>query len=47
MPLEHFQFYEQFMMDAFYLVKITQGEKTRSIGKVFISLRNLIISFHF
>ena len=39
-------FVKQFMMDTFML-KLTQFEKTGSIGKTFISLGNLIIKFHF
>ena len=46
MTLELFQFVEQFKMDTF-LLKLTQFEKSGSIGKTFISLRNLIINFHF
>ena len=39
-------FVKQFMMDTF-LLKLTQFEKTGSIGKTFISLGNLIIKFYF
>ena len=46
MTLKLFEFVEQFMMDTF-MIKITQFEKTGSIGKTFISLGNLMISFHF
>ena len=46
MALKLFEFEEQFMMDTF-LLKLTQFEKTGSIGKIFISLENLIINFHF
>ena len=41
-----FEFVEQFMMDSF-LLKLTQFAKTGSIGEPYISLGNLIISFHF
>ena len=43
--LHFFEFVEQFMMDIFML-KLTQFEKTGSIGKTFISLGNLIINVH-
>ena len=46
MALKLFEVAEQFMMDTFML-KLTQFEKTGSIGKTFISLGNLIINFHF
>ena len=46
MGLKLFKFVEQIMMDTF-LLKLTQVEKTGSIGKTFISLGYLIISFHF
>ena len=46
MALKLFEFVEQFMMDIF-LLKLTQFEKTGSIGKTIISLGNLIIIFHF
>ena len=39
-------FVKQFMMDTFML-KLTQFEKTGSIGKTFFSLGNLIIKFPF
>ena len=41
-----FEFHEQLINDAF-LIKVTQFEKTRSIGKILASLRNLKIKFHF
>ena len=44
--LKLFKFVEQFIMDTF-LLKLTQFEKTVSIGKTFISLGNLIINFIF
>ena len=43
MALKLFEFVEQFMMNIF-LLKLTQFEKTGSIGKPFISLGNLIIN---
>ena len=46
MALKHFEFVEQFMMKTFVL-KLTQIEKTGSIGETFISMGNLIINFHF
>ena len=46
MALKLFEFVEQFIMDTF-LLKLTQFEKTGSIGKTFISLVKLIINFHF
>ena len=46
MALKLFEFVEQFMMNTF-LLKLTQFEKTGSIGETFISLGNLIINFHF
>ena len=44
--LRGFWIFEQFMMDTF-LFKITQFEKTGSIGKTYISLGNLRINFIF
>ena len=44
--LKLFEIAEQFMADTF-LLKLTQFEKTASIGKTFISLGNLIIKFQF
>ena len=44
--LKALEFVEQFMMNTFML-KLTQFEKTGSIGKTSISLGNLIINFHF
>ena len=41
-----FEIVEQFMMDTF-LLKLPQFEKTGSIRKIFISLGNLLINFHF
>ena len=46
MALELFKFAEKIRMDNFSL-KVTQFEKTGSIGKTFISLGNLIINLHF
>ena len=46
MPLKLFEFLDQFMIGTF-LIKLTQFEKTGSIGKLFISLENLKIKFHF
>ena len=46
MALKLFEFVEQFLMDT-YLLKTTQFKKTGSKGKTFISLRTLIINFHF
>ena len=46
MALKLFEFVELFMMDTF-LLKLTQFEKTGSIGITFFSLGNLIIIFHF
>ena len=43
--LKLFEFVEQFEMDTL-LLKLTQYEKTGSIGFTFISLENLIINFH-
>ena len=44
MPLTLFEFHEKFMLGAF-LIKLTQFEKAESVGKIFISLKNLIIKF--
>ena len=44
MPLKFFEFQEQFVIGAF-LIKLTQFEKTRSIGKLFVSL--FLIEFQF
>ena len=41
MALKLFEFVEKFIMEIF-LLKLTQFEKTGSIGKTFISLGNLI-----
>ena len=46
MPLKQFEFLEQFMIGQF-LIKLTQFEKTGSKNKIFISLGNLKIKFHF
>ena len=46
MTLKLFEFEEKFFMD-FFLLKLTQFEKTRSTGKTFISLGNLVIKIHF
>ena len=46
MALKLFEFVEQFIMNTF-LIKLTQFEKTGSIGKTSISLGNLITNFHF
>ena len=46
MSLNLWELVEQFMMDTF-LLKITQFEKTGSIGKTLISLEKLLINFHF
>ena len=46
MALKPIEFVEQFKME-FFLLKLAQFEKTGSIGKIFISLRYLIINFHF
>ena len=46
MALKLFEFVEKFMMHTF-LFKLTQFEKTGSMGKTFSSLGNLIINFHF
>ena len=46
MALQLLEFVKQFMM-YFFLLKLTQFEKTGSIGKIFISLVNLIINFHY
>ena len=43
MALKLFEFVKKFMMDTF-LLKLTQIEKTGSVGKIFISLGNLIIN---
>ena len=45
MALQLFEFVKQFMM--YFLLKLTQFEKTGSIGKIFISLVNLISNFHY
>ena len=47
MPLQLFEFLEQLACDWRFLIKLTQFEKTGSIGKVFISLGNLKSKFHF
>ena len=47
MPLKLFEFVEQFIMDTFFKLKLTQFDKTGSIHKTFISLGNLISNFHF
>ena len=44
MALQLFKFLEQFLKDTF-LLKLTQFEKTGSIGITFISLENLINNF--
>ena len=44
--LKFFEFVKPFVMNTFML-KLTQFEKTGSIGKTFISLGNLIINFYF
>ena len=44
MALELFEFLEQIMIDTI-LIKITQFEKTGSIGKISVSLGNLIKGF--
>ena len=46
MDLKVFELLEQFIMNTF-LLKLTQFEKTLSIGKTFISLGYLILNFHF
>ena len=46
MAVKLFEAVEQLMMDTF-LLKLTQFEKTGSIGKTFISLGYMIINFHF
>ena len=46
MALNLFEFLEQLIIDNFFL-KLTQFEKTGSIRKDYISLRSLIIKFHF
>ena len=46
MTLKLFEFVEQVMMDTL-LLKLTQFEKTGSIGKTLSSLENLKINFHF
>ena len=45
-PLELFEMEEQLMMRTFS-INLTQFEKTGSISKIFISLKNLKIKFHF
>ena len=45
MALRLIEFWQQFMIDTF-LIKLTQFEKTDSIGKIFISLK-IIINFRF
>ena len=46
MDFKLFEFLEQFMISTFS-IKSTQFEKTESIGKLFCSLGNLNIKFHF
>ena len=46
MASELFEFLEQIMIDTFS-IKLTQFEKTGSIGKNFISVGTSIIKFHF
>ena len=46
MALKIFEFVEQLMMDTFIL-KLTQFEKTGSLGITFISMGNLITNFPF
>ena len=46
MALKLFEFVEKFMMNT-SMIKLTQFEKTGSMGKTFISLENLTINFHF
>ena len=46
MALKLFELVEQFMMNTL-LLKLTQFEKTGSVHRIFISLGNLIINFHF
>ena len=43
MDLKLFEFVEQFMMDTFFVKINPIWEK----GKTFISMKNLIINFHF
>ena len=45
MSLKLFQILEQFIFDT--LIKLTSFEKARSIGKIFVSLRNMIIKLLF
>ena len=40
-----FEFREQFMIGVF-LIELNQCDKTRSMGKFFISVGNLIIKLH-
>ena len=47
MALKLFELVEQFMMAKFIFLKLTQFEKTGSKVKIFSSLGNLIINFHF
>ena len=44
--LELLEFQQQVMIDTF-LIQLTQFERNGSLDKNFISLRNLIIKFHF
>ena len=46
MHFKLFEINEQFMTGDF-LIEINQFEKTGSIGKNYISLRKLMIKFHF
>ena len=46
MALKLYEFQEQFLMGIF-LMKLTQFEKTRTLGSVFVLLENLEIKFHF
>ena len=45
MAVNFCEFLEQFMISTF-LIKLTQNEKTGSLGKVFVPLGKLIIKFH-
>ena len=46
MALKLFEFQEPFMIE-YFLIKLTQFEKTESIGEIFISLGNQTTDFLF
>ena len=47
MAFKLFEFLEKNYDLNFFIIKLTKFEKTESIDKIFISLGNLIINFHY